>query len=183
MNNAAFDSSVYSGGFPFFVKIEEELKQTGVTPKGIPQFETEEIIHLIQGATVHPVRVQEYRVRHPVEWSRYVEPIYLQWKATKDKAVDGAPLDRLPFIQKVQVLQLAAVQITSIEQLLAAEDALLELVQDGAKLKTEVKAFMEGGKQSKKLLEQRKKIEQLENKISYLETRLASMIGENEKEK
>lgn len=174
-----FDSSE---SFPFFIKFDEDLIKTGTSPDGVPSYKTEEIVLLIKGNNKQPVRVSEYKVRHPVEWARYVEPIYIKWKASKDEMPQGMPLDVVPCLEKVNVLQLNSVEIYTAEQLLEAEDAKLEIVPNGLKLREDVKRFIEAGKRVADVTKLIKDNERLEQRVKFLEAKLEKVAAQSKGE-
>lgn len=172
-----FDSSVYKNesGFPFLVHFEDELTKTGETNDGIPQYKSEEIVILIKGNYKQPVKIAEYKVRHAADWLKYVEPLYLQWKAAKEVQTDGMPLSHAPCMEKVNVLQFAAAGIHTVEQLIAAKDEVIQIVPDGFKLRDAIKRFVEASKGTQEISALLKDKERLEKRVKFLEEKLEQL--------
>lgn len=100
---------------------------------------------------------------------------YKRFRQTQKK-IEGFPLNKWPVISRVQMMNLNAIGIFSLEQLMKASDERLEFLgADGRQLRDAAIAYIELGKDSSVVTRQAKEIAELKSFIANLKTQMATM--------
>lgn len=99
---------------------------------------------------------------------------YRQFQRTEQK-IDGLPLKEWPPITRVQMMNLNAAGIRSVEQLRdASEEKLKFLGSEGRLLQEQAQAYFEAAKDASKVIRQAKELSQRDNEIQSLKAQLAA---------
>lgn len=136
--------------------------------EGRPIFEEKEWIRKF---TPGDQTQQIEREVRPEDRHEYAEQ-YRQFKANEEQKVEGTYLDKVPFLTSAQVAELKAVNVRTVEELVAMPDALASKFQGFQSLKKRAADFLEAAKGAAVHEKLRAELEKRDNEIDALKKAL-----------
>lgn len=110
------------------------------------------------------------KARFPLQWARFVN--------TKSTAVDGTPLEYVPFLNVAQIATLKALNIFSLEQAAVANDqVIMKFGPGGREIKDKCEAYIQAAKDSAIATKQADEINSLKAQIAELRDELHEKKG------
>ena len=152
-----------------FVKFHMEAVQDeeASIEAGRPMFREEEFITIMvpgdRDVIVRPVRYMD-KQEHAVQ--------YQAFKAGLEQPTEGTPLSVLPFLTKVQVAELNAVNVKTAEQLMGMSDVLAQKFMGINQLRQQVKVFLDAAAGAAPALKLQAELEKRDNTIAALQKAL-----------
>jgi len=166
----------------FFIEsVEDPLRSA---QHGRPIFFDQERVELmIPGISQYNVKVDIVSDEHRRRWPE-------QYKAFKDGiefSADGTPLEQWPILKRSQVLELKAMNFTTVEQVAQMDDQTMQRLMGGQRLRTLAKAFLDDSIATAALAKatadnerQESRIAELEAKVDQLSAMLNSVHADNQ---
>lgn len=122
-------------------------------------------------------KVERVKKHNPVVWS-VLKPAYEAWKAGEEAPVEGTPLEAWPGLTRSQVAAFKLINLRSVEDVAAANDATMDRMGMGARaLVRRAQSFLEARTSGVAAIAAAKaeadaKIKMLEERLAELEERL-----------
>lgn len=121
----------------FFIEsIPDELASAR---EGRPIFKDQERVELMTPGNSLNIPVHIVTDEHRQRWPKQYEA----FRKGMDIAVDGMPLEQWPILRRSQVLELKAMNFTTVEQLADMNDHATQRMMGGMRLRTLAKAFLD----------------------------------------
>lgn len=103
---------------------------------------------------------QQYQQRFAAQWTKY--------KANQTQEVSGTPLDQVPWLTLGQVAELHAVNVRSVESLVAMPDSLAQKFMGYHELKRRAQAFLGAAADAAPLLKMEEELKKRDEEIAEL---------------
>ena len=178
-NGGARFSEMNKGITPIF--FTEEIEDTAATEAaGTLKMKQVERVRLVtagdmNSAPVHPIN-DEIRQRFPEQYAR--------WKSTQtNDFIDGTPLSAWPQASRGLVMELAAVNIRSVEDLAAVADTNLHRISEGRVLRAKAQAWLATNKDSAKAAEYAAKFERQSAELEALKQQVRELAAQIQHER
>lgn len=108
--------------------------------EGRPIFRDEERVELtIPGVSQYNIKVDIVNDSHRQRWPEQ----YKAFKAGMEISADGTPLEQWPILKRSQVLELKAMNFTTVEQVATMDDQTTQRFMGGMRLRTLAKSYID----------------------------------------
>ncbi len=164
----------------FFV--ESIVDELASQREGRPIFHDQERVELmIPGVSQYNIKVDIVSDDHRRRWPEQ----YRAFRAGQELALDGTPLEQWPLLKRSHVLELKAMNFSTVEQLAEMDDQATQRIMGGMRIRTLAKAYIDdaaaGALLAKATADNDRKdaqIAELQSKVGELGTLLNQIHGE-----
>ncbi len=162
--------------------IESVADELASQRDGRPIFYDQERVELmIPGVSQYNIKVDIVSEDHRRRWPEQ----YRAFRAGQELAADGTPLEQWPILKRSHVLELKAMNFTTVEQLAEMDDQATQRIMGGMRIRTLAKAYIDdaqaGALLAKATADNDRKdarIAELESKVGELGSLLSQIHGE-----
>lgn len=110
---------------------------------------------------------EQYQKRFAAQWRNFI--------AREEAPMEGTPLAEIPWMSKSQVAELAAINVKTIEQLIAMPDVLANKIMGMATIRMRAQRFLEAAKGEGEIGKMEQEINDLKFQNSQLVESIAAM--------
>jgi hypothetical protein len=156
--------------------MEAVKNETKSAAEGRPIFDEKPLIRIFTPGSrdVMVTRATpQYQARFAAQWAKFQQ--------SQEQAVDGTPLEQVPFLTVGQVAELKAINCITLEQLAGMADSLAQKFMGSHQLRQRAKDFLEVAKSAAPMTQLRAELEERDNKISVLERQVAELVAASKK--
>lgn len=184
MQTPTFDGDVYEQDQRYkddqrlFVQFFREPVQNKVksTLEGRPIFDEVDMVRIITPGSrdVMVTRADDnYRRRFPKQWERF--------QLQQEQAVEGTPLEQVPWLTVGQVAELKAVHVMTLEQLAALPDNLAQKFMGAHQLRQRAQAMIDAAKGEAPMLRLQAELEARDQKIELMQKQIDQLVAASKK--